>query len=402
MEKGVVTSTIRGHPLKDVRVALLGRAPLERASSVPDNSCSANVALLGEGNSGRRSMKRTSGRGAAERTVVQEQEEEDALGANASVFGRLRTSLESIYRGASGSSINISRKSYERLMGTEPEIAAAAAAAVVVIPSHGQIDDTCNPPPSVSQPPLLPSNVAATHPPPSAPSVPTNERLSIRIDENNIPQIDVAITPPDEDHVTNRRRPGVAGALPRGGLSLGLRTGASGGHRRNRPQFTSMKVRRHRCDPLRRGEDFDDDLIYDESKGMFVSNPTVHCPTLTITMDVDDESLVSDYISPSPYFGYRGAGVPAGDGTAGSHCTNVGDEISLYGTPKEELSPFKDVDGARSSPSNYLKDQIISFFQPSDNKLAMKLFGNKNALMKEKLRQKEAGNWVIHPCSNFR
>ena len=54
------------------------------------------------------------------------------------------------------------------------------------------------------------------------------------------------------------------------------------------------------------------------------------------------------------------------------------------------------------SASNYLKDQIISFFQVSDNKLAMKLFGNKNALMREKLRQRAVGNWVIHPCSNFR
>ncbi|ESO13016.1 hypothetical protein HELRODRAFT_159613 [Helobdella robusta] len=51
--------------------------------------------------------------------------------------------------------------------------------------------------------------------------------------------------------------------------------------------------------------------------------------------------------------------------------------------------------------SSFLKEQIISFFQPSDNKLAMKLFGNKKALMKEKMRQQEAGNWIIHPCSNF-
>jgi len=45
---------------------------------------------------------------------------------------------------------------------------------------------------------------------------------------------------------------------------------------------------------------------------------------------------------------------------------------------------------------------LIALFQPSDNKLAMKLFGNKNALLKEKLRQKAVGKWVIHPCSNFR
>lgn len=33
---------------------------------------------------------------------------------------------------------------------------------------------------------------------------------------------------------------------------------------------------------------------------------------------------------------------------------------------------------------------------------AMKLFGSKKALMKERIRQKNAGHWIIHPCSNFR
>ncbi|CAH1996847.1 unnamed protein product [Acanthoscelides obtectus] len=32
----------------------------------------------------------------------------------------------------------------------------------------------------------------------------------------------------------------------------------------------------------------------------------------------------------------------------------------------------------------------------------MKLFGSKKALMKERIRQKAAGHWVIHPCSSFR
>lgn len=53
-------------------------------------------------------------------------------------------------------------------------------------------------------------------------------------------------------------------------------------------------------------------------------------------------------------------------------------------------------------PTNYLRDQIASLFQVSDNKLALKLFGNKNALLREKLRQKAVGNCVIHPCSTFR
>lgn len=58
--------------------------------------------------------------------------------------------------------------------------------------------------------------------------------------------------------------------------------------------------------------------------------------------------------------------------------------------------------GGTGSTGTFLKDQIVAFFQVSDNKLALKLFGNKNALQKEKLRQRAAGNWVIHPCSNFR
>lgn len=81
---------------------------------------------------------------------------------------------------------------------------------------------------------------------------------------------------------------------------------------------------------------------------------------------------------------------------------------SVYVTPSEAESPSK-ADQTQSSGSVpvqsagiYLREQIISFFQPSDNKLAMKLFGTKKALMVEKLRQKDAARWIIHPCSNFR
>ncbi|CAH8848015.1 unnamed protein product [Trichobilharzia szidati] len=60
------------------------------------------------------------------------------------------------------------------------------------------------------------------------------------------------------------------------------------------------------------------------------------------------------------------------------------------------------IDPLKQSTSSYLKEQFQAFFQPSDNKLAMKLFGSKNALLKEKRRQVQQGKWVIHPCSNFR
>ncbi|XP_053211837.1 potassium/sodium hyperpolarization-activated cyclic nucleotide-gated channel 2-like isoform X2 [Panonychus citri] len=80
-----------------------------------------------------------------------------------------------------------------------------------------------------------------------------------------------------------------------------------------------------------------------------------------------------------------------------SATVNEKDDISLYGTPKEEMAP-----GFAEAKASFMRHQIEALFQPSDNKLAMKLFGSKKALMKERLRQKESGHWIIHPCSNFR
>lgn len=77
------------------------------------------------------------------------------------------------------------------------------------------------------------------------------------------------------------------------------------------------------------------------------------------------------------------------------------DDVSLYGTPKEEPLPSLPVTAEKTS-SNFLKNQLQAWFQPTDNRLAMKLFGSKKALVKERIRQKTAGHWVIHPCSSFR
>ncbi|CRK90702.1 CLUMA_CG004395, isoform B [Clunio marinus] len=77
------------------------------------------------------------------------------------------------------------------------------------------------------------------------------------------------------------------------------------------------------------------------------------------------------------------------------------DDVSLYGTPKEEPLPSLPVMAEKTS-SNFLKNQLQAWFQPTDNRLAMKLFGSKKALVKERIRQKTAGHWVIHPCSSFR
>lgn len=119
-------------------------------------------------------------------------------------------------------------------------------------------------------------------------------------------------------------------------------------------------------------------------------------PLITITVEPDHDSLFQDYISPD---------VPRMGGVTGNKDTPlfVGDDVSLFGGPREDLSPIKESSSPTyQSTTDFLKDQLVAFFQPSDNKLAMKLFGSKNALNRERRRQKEAGNWVIHPCSNFR
>uniref|UniRef100_T1GKV4 Ion transport N-terminal domain-containing protein n=1 Tax=Megaselia scalaris TaxID=36166 RepID=T1GKV4_MEGSC len=77
------------------------------------------------------------------------------------------------------------------------------------------------------------------------------------------------------------------------------------------------------------------------------------------------------------------------------------DDVSLYGTPKEEPMPTIPVVSEKVS-ANFLKNQLQSWFQPTDNRLAMKLFGSRKALVKERIRQKTSGHWVIHPCSSFR
>jgi len=60
---------------------------------------------------------------------------------------------------------------------------------------------------------------------------------------------------------------------------------------------------------------------------------------------------------------------------------------------------FPDANGSRPG---WVRNQLQNIFQPTDNKLAMKLFGSKKALVQERVRIKAAGHWIIHPCSSFR
>ncbi|XP_067130647.1 potassium/sodium hyperpolarization-activated cyclic nucleotide-gated channel 2 isoform X1 [Centruroides vittatus] len=116
------------------------------------------------------------------------------------------------------------------------------------------------------------------------------------------------------------------------------------------------------------------------------------CSDSLVTAADDDQTLVSDYISPEMNFKDSKVNTAAGAAKDGDK-----DDISLYGTPKEEIGP-----GLSEVKASFMRNQLEALFQPSDNKLAMKLFGSKKALMKERIRQKAAGHWIIHPCSTFR
>jgi len=61
-----------------------------------------------------------------------------------------------------------------------------------------------------------------------------------------------------------------------------------------------------------------------------------------------------------------------------------------------------DVEGPRKGCTMAIREKLLSLIQASDNKLSMNLFGNSNALVKERLRHRAANSWIIHPCSDFR
>lgn len=82
-------------------------------------------------------------------------------------------------------------------------------------------------------------------------------------------------------------------------------------------------------------------------------------------------------------------------------CANLLKDFMGKPGQDQPINEFSDSSEPKAAYS-YLKSYFVSMLQPSDNKLAMKLFGSKKGVLKEKLRQQEVGHWIIHPCSNFR
>uniref|UniRef100_A0A671K910 Cyclic nucleotide-binding domain-containing protein n=1 Tax=Sinocyclocheilus anshuiensis TaxID=1608454 RepID=A0A671K910_9TELE len=56
----------------------------------------------------------------------------------------------------------------------------------------------------------------------------------------------------------------------------------------------------------------------------------------------------------------------------------------------------------RGSQASFMQRQFSSMLQPGVNKLSLRMYGSQKAVEKEQERVKSAGNWIIHPYSDFR
>lgn len=63
--------------------------------------------------------------------------------------------------------------------------------------------------------------------------------------------------------------------------------------------------------------------------------------------------------------------------------------------PAEDTEP-------RGSQASFMQRQFSSMLQPGVNKFSLRMYGSQKAVEREQERVKSAGNWIIHPYSDFR
>lgn len=89
---------------------------------------------------------------------------------------------------------------------------------------------------------------------------------------------------------------------------------------------------------------------------------------------------------------------PASKGhTPSQHSRN-----SVTFTKAEDGSQIVPDDGDSRGNQTYMQRQFSSMLQPGVNKFSLRMFGSQKAVEKEQERVKSAGNWIIHPYSDFR
>uniref|UniRef100_A0A671UCW5 Hyperpolarization activated cyclic nucleotide gated potassium and sodium channel 2 n=1 Tax=Sparus aurata TaxID=8175 RepID=A0A671UCW5_SPAAU len=75
---------------------------------------------------------------------------------------------------------------------------------------------------------------------------------------------------------------------------------------------------------------------------------------------------------------------------------------SVTFTKAEDGSQIVPDDGDPRGNQTYMQRQFSSMLQPGVNKFSLRMFGSQKAVEKEQERVKSAGNWIIHPYSDFR
>uniref|UniRef100_A0A8C8A987 Hyperpolarization activated cyclic nucleotide gated potassium and sodium channel 2 n=1 Tax=Oryzias sinensis TaxID=183150 RepID=A0A8C8A987_9TELE len=89
-----------------------------------------------------------------------------------------------------------------------------------------------------------------------------------------------------------------------------------------------------------------------------------------------------------------------GGGAASKNSSNNG--LRLCSGGQSERPGIVPEDGDSRGTQTYMQRQFSSLLQPGVNKFSLRMFGSQKAVEKEQERVKSAGNWIIHPYSDFR
>ncbi|XP_074491783.1 potassium/sodium hyperpolarization-activated cyclic nucleotide-gated channel 2 isoform X1 [Sebastes fasciatus] len=88
--------------------------------------------------------------------------------------------------------------------------------------------------------------------------------------------------------------------------------------------------------------------------------------------------------------------------TSKGHTPSQHSRNSVTFSKAEDGSQIVADDGDDRGNQTYMQRQFSSMLQPGVNKFSLRMFGSQKAVEKEQERVKSAGNWIIHPYSDFR
>uniref|UniRef100_A0A8C5NC23 Ion transport N-terminal domain-containing protein n=1 Tax=Gouania willdenowi TaxID=441366 RepID=A0A8C5NC23_GOUWI len=72
------------------------------------------------------------------------------------------------------------------------------------------------------------------------------------------------------------------------------------------------------------------------------------------------------------------------------------------GASSSSIGAAEDSEPRGASEATFMQRQFSSMLQPGVNKFSLRMFGSQKAVEREQERVKSAGNWIIHPYSDFR